>query len=109
MIPLHEAQRIIRVSLRLAPTVGVPLEDALGCVAAEVIVARESVPGFSNAAMDGYALRASDTVAGFTQLRVTNSLMAGDVSTRRLESGEAVRIMTGTPLPDGADSVCKIE
>jgi molybdopterin molybdotransferase len=109
MIPLHEAQRIIRVSLRIAPTVGVPLEDALGCVAAEEIVARESVPGFANAAMDGYTLRASDTLAGSTQLRVTNSLMAGDVSTRRLESGEAVRIMTGTPLPDGADSVCKIE
>ncbi len=109
MIPLHEAQQIIRVSLRMAPPVGVPLEDAVGCVGAEEIVARESVPGFSNAAMDGYALRASDTVAGSTQLRVTNSLMAGDVSTRGLESGEAVRIMTGTPLPDGADSVCKIE
>ncbi len=93
----------------MAPPVGVPLEDALGCVAAEEIVARESVPGFSNAAMDGYALRAGDTVTGSTQLRVTDSLMAGDVSTRHLESGEAVRIMTGTPLPDGADSVCKIE
>ena len=109
MIPLHEAQRIIGDSLRVAEPVGMTLEDALGCVSAEEIVARESVPGFSNAAMDGYALRASDTMAGSTQLRVTNSLMAGDVSTRLLESGEAMRIMTGTPLPDGADSVCKIE
>jgi molybdopterin molybdotransferase len=59
--------------------------------------------------MDGYALRASDTSAGPTRLRVMGTIFAGDATERPLGAGEAMRIMTGAPLPDGADSVSMIE
>jgi molybdenum cofactor synthesis domain-containing protein len=59
--------------------------------------------------MDGFALRSSDTSSGSARLSVTDSVYAGDVSSLRLETGQAMRIMTGAPLPEGADCVCMIE
>lgn len=109
MIPLEEAQGFVRDSIAALPPVELPLDEALGCVVAEELRAKERVPGFSNSAMDGYAIRAIDTAPGSAKLRVIGSVMAGDVSTLRVKTGGAVRIMTGAPLPDGADSVCKIE
>jgi molybdenum cofactor synthesis domain-containing protein len=109
VIPLEEAQRFVRGSIAPLPPVELPLDGALGCVAAEELRAKERIPGFTNSAMDGYALRAIDTAHGSARLRVIGSVLAGDVSTLRVETGGAVRIMTGAPLPDGADGVCKIE
>lgn len=109
MIPLQEAQQYVRETLHALAPVQTPLSKALGCVAAEQLIALEPVPGFTNSSMDGYALRAADTSGGAVRLRVVGIVLAGDVPTRPLTNGEVVRIMTGAPLPDGADAVCMIE
>jgi molybdopterin molybdotransferase len=86
------------------------LDAALGCVVAETVVAREAVPPFANTAMDGYAVRAADTAAAPVTLRVAGTVRAGMSG---LDSpvgpGEAVRIMTGAPVPPGADSIVMVE
>jgi molybdenum cofactor synthesis domain-containing protein len=109
MIPLEEAQGFVHQSLTALAPVELSLEDTLGCVGAEQLTAREKVPGFTNSAMDGYALRAVDSSIDSVQLRVLESVLAGDVPRQRLEAGDAMRVMTGAPLPEGADCVCKIE
>jgi molybdenum cofactor synthesis domain-containing protein len=86
-----------------------PLLEGLGCVLAEVVVATEDVPAFANSAMDGYALLASDTAAAPRELRVVGSTMAGEGPAGKVASGETVRIMTGAPIPEGADAVCMME
>ncbi|MDE3007547.1 MAG: molybdopterin molybdotransferase MoeA [Acidobacteriota bacterium] len=85
------------------------LDDALGCVIAQRVVATEAVPGFANSSMDGYALRADDTRDVPTRLRVTGTTLAGAAPSAPVAPGEARRIMTGAPLPPGADSVFMIE
>lgn len=109
MITLDEAKRFVLEGLVALEPVEVALAEALGCVVAEHVVARESIPGFTNSSMDGFALRADDTISGSARLAVVDAVMAGDVSAVRVHAGEATRIMTGAPLPDGADAVCMIE
>lgn len=96
----------------LAPCT-VPLAEALGRALAEDLVAREGVPPFTNAAMDGFALRAADAAAAResmpVSLRIVGSLPAGQVPNRPLGPDEAIRIMTGAPLPQGADAVVPVE
>jgi molybdopterin molybdotransferase len=91
----------------------VPLPEGLGRVLAQEIVARDSLPPFSNSSMDGYALRASDTldasVASPAKLRVVDDIAAGTVSKSTIVVGTAARIMTGAPLPVGADAVVPVE
>jgi molybdenum cofactor synthesis domain-containing protein len=82
-------------------------------VLAETVIAPEPVPPFANSAMDGYAVRNSD-VAGATdahpvRLHVVGELPAGHAPTQRVGSGEAIRIMTGAPIPEGADAVVMVE
>ncbi|MGB5038013.1 MAG: molybdopterin molybdenumtransferase MoeA, partial [Blastocatellia bacterium] len=91
----------------------VALSDAHGRVLAEPIVAAYDIPARDNTAMDGYAVRAGD-VEGATRekpvtLEVVETLPAGYVASRRVEPGTAIRIMTGAPMPDGADSVVIVE
>ncbi|MGC1419869.1 MAG: gephyrin-like molybdotransferase Glp [Acidimicrobiales bacterium] len=109
MIPLEEAQHYVLESLRALDPVEARVADALGCVCAQDIVAIEALPGFPNSSMDGYALRASDTADGPVRLRVAATVLAGGKADRALEAGEAARIMTGAPLPDGTDAVSMIE
>jgi molybdenum cofactor synthesis domain-containing protein len=90
------------------PAIAIAPRDALGFVLAAPVVATESLPGFANSAMDGYALRALDTAPSGAVLEVIGSTMAGEPA-RTIHTGEAVRIMTGAPLPIGADAVCVIE
>ena len=85
------------------------IDDALGHVTASAVVARSAVPPFATSAMDGYALRSSDTTGGPVSLRVVGALMAGDEPRLTVGPGEAVRIMTGAAVPSGADAVCVIE
>ena len=85
------------------------LVDALGCVAAERVLAREAVPGFANSSMDGFALRSVDSEAAPVRLRVVGTTLAGSAPAAVLAPGEAQRIMTGAPMPPGADCVCMIE
>lgn len=109
MIEVDEARGFVLERLTALESVRVTLAEALGCVASEPIVATEPVPGFRNSSMDGYAVRSADTADGPVRLRVVGIVLAGDVPERRLEAGEAMRIMTGAPIPEGADAVCMIE
>lgn len=87
--------------------------DAQGCVLAEDVAARGSLPGFTNSAMDGYAVRAQD-VAGASPdapvlLPVVNDIAAGNTAPLSLAPGQTMRIMTGAPMPRGADAVVPVE
>jgi molybdenum cofactor synthesis domain-containing protein len=109
MITYEEARRFVLKDLApLAPR-DFEIRDALGLVMAEAVVAREASPRFANSAMDGFALRAEDTSSGEVRLQVVGTIFAGDTTAISVGSGEAVRIMTGARLPDGADGVCMRE
>lgn len=89
------------------------LSDALGLVLAEDIRAQEQLPPFTNSAMDGYAVVAADLTGGDARhpvrLRLVGEVAAGAGALPRVEPGAAVRIMTGAPLPPGADTVVPVE
>ena len=91
----------------------VPILDALGRVLAEEIVADTNIPPFDNSGMDGYAVRGADvaeaTPGSPVRLAVIGSVAAGYVAEMRVQPDAAVRIMTGAPLPDGADAVVPFE
>lgn len=82
----------------------VPLQDACGRVLAETVTARRDQPPFSASAMDGYAVQSSDAVPG-ARLSVIGEAAAGHRFAGGLSQGQAVRIFTGAPVPDGADRV----
>lgn len=106
-ITVHEAQQILES--RVAPIERperVALAEALGRMLAEPVGAPIDVPPFSRSAMDGYAFRSQNTPG---TLRVVGTLYAGETWPRALASGEALRIMTGAPLPSGADTVLEQE
>ncbi len=113
MTPLDEAQaRIARDISPLAP-IEVPLSEARGLVLAQDVTSSEAIPPFANTAMDGFAVRAADTAGASSSNPVTvpvvATVAAGAVAPRALEAGEAMRIMTGAPIPDGADAVIMVE
>jgi molybdenum cofactor synthesis domain-containing protein len=91
-----------------APVV-VARPDASGLVLAEPVHSPEAVPPFDNTAVDGYAVRAADVAAAPVELTVVAELAAGAASSRAVGPGEAVRIMTGAPVPDGADAIVMVE
>ncbi len=89
----------------------VALTDALGCVAGAEVVAPFDLPRFDNAAMDGYAVRTADVARAPVTLPVTDDLaaVARDEAVAALTQGSAARIMTGAPVPPGADAVVRVE
>lgn len=103
---------ILGVVTQLEPR-EVDLADALGLALADDVTASQPVPPFANTAMDGYAVRADDTRDATAdtpaRLRVTADLPAGHAPTRSVGAGEAIRIMTGAPMPDGADAIVMVE
>ncbi len=107
LLPVAEAERLI--AERVAPVDGceaVPLREALGRVLAEDIVAPVNVPPFDNSAVDGYAVRGDDLAAdGERRLTIVDRVTAGHAAAHAVNSGEAIRIFTGAPMPAGADSV----
>jgi len=109
MISYEEAREFVLKDLRPLAPKEVELKDALGLVIAGVVRAREPSPRFANSSMDGFALRAADTANGEVRLKIVDTIFAGDVAATAVKTGEAARIMTGAPLPDGADSVCMRE
>ncbi len=113
MIAVEEAQRILLTSVERLGEEHVELLDALGRVLAEDIVAPEQILPWDNSAMDGYALRAEDT-RGVSEahpvvLRLAGTVAAGRIFEGILEKGQALRIMTGAPMPPGADAVIRQE
>jgi molybdenum cofactor synthesis domain-containing protein len=111
LLALEEAQAHVlsRVPGPL-PAEPAPVDPGLaGRVAAAEVVAGEAVPPFANSAMDGFAVRAVDTEAAPVVLRVTTTTLAGHGPAGEVGPGEAVRIMTGAPVPPGADAVVPVE
>jgi molybdopterin molybdotransferase len=96
-------------SVPTLPAVETPLLDALGLVLAEDIAADRDVPPFRNSAMDGYAVRGDDVASAPVELRVVGEVAAGGFPDRTVGTGEAMRIMTGAPMPEGADTVVRVE
>lgn len=109
MIPLSHARRLVLEGRDVLAPCTMELSRALGHVLAAPVVSGEPVPPFTNSAMDGYALRAADTDGAPTTLRVVGAIMAGQDGALEVRPGEAVRIMTGAPVPVGADAVCMVE
>lgn len=91
----------------------VPTIEALGRILAEDVVAATNIPPFANSSMDGYAVRAADVVRAASdspvKLRVVGTVLAGKVADTVVGQAEAMRIMTGAPLPPGADAVIPVE
>ncbi|MCQ1534105.1 molybdopterin biosynthesis protein [Methanosarcina sp. KYL-1] len=113
LVSVEEARRIIG-GLQVNPGTEIaPLEDARGKTLSEDIVAGISVPSFSRAVMDGYAVKASDTYACSEtepiRLRLLGNIPAGSGAKYAVQAGEAVEIATGAPVPEGADAVVMVE
>ena len=109
MISVAEAIQIVRQQTASLPTERVRIEDALGRVLGEDVVADTDLPPFDRAQMDGYAVRAQDVNESPVRLRIVGESAAGKGWHHQLEEGQAVRIMTGAPVPAGADSVQQVE
>jgi len=109
MIPLHEAQEAVLAGCKPLTPVQVVYSEMTGRVLAQDVVATEDVPPFSNTAVDGYAVRASDTEQTPVELVVVDTLAAGAEPKIAVNAGEAIRIMTGAPMPAGADAVVMVE
>jgi molybdenum cofactor synthesis domain-containing protein len=109
MMPLSEAQQLAMSHARALDSVQIPIDEALGCVTAADVLAPEDVPPFANTAMDGYAVRSGDTDGAPVELDVVGVLAAGAAPTVGVGPGEAIQIMTGAPIPDGADGIAIVE
>lgn len=93
----------------MLPAESVALADARRRFLAEDVVADSDLPPFDRSQMDGYAVRATDTQSAPVRLRIVGESAAGRGWHQEMKAGEAVRIMTGAPLPSGADSVQQVE
>jgi molybdopterin molybdotransferase len=100
-------------TVRRLPPIGVKLLDAQGHVLAQDVTSEVALPGFRNSAMDGYAVHAADlavaTEAAPVALAVAGDIAAGSTQALSLPPGQSMRIMTGAPMPDGADAVVPVE
>ncbi|HWS56314.1 MAG TPA: gephyrin-like molybdotransferase Glp [Pyrinomonadaceae bacterium] len=109
MISVPEAIGIVLAQTRPLGVERVALEEAPGRVLAEEVVADTDLPPFDRAQMDGYAVRSEDVRDAPARLRVVGEAAAGRGWRGRVGAGEAVRIMTGAPVPEGADGVQQVE
>ncbi len=108
MLSFYEAREQILTAVPLLPIEDAALLDAAGRAVAEAVIASQPLPAFDNSAMDGYAVRITDCGAGVL-LPIKGYLPAGSDSDRRIEPGTAIKIMTGAPVPPGADAVVPFE
>src|SRR6185437_6963920 len=102
MIDLEVAQAKVLTRVHRLQPVEMSLRDALGCVLADDAVATEAIPPFANTAVDGYAVRAEDVREVPIELEVVGELRAGRWPDTSVGIGQAMRIMTGSPIPDGS-------
>ncbi len=112
MISVEEALARILAEIEPLPATQVPLSETFGLVLAQDIVAQEDIPPFANSAMDGFALLSRDSQPRNGQparLRISGGVAAGYVADHAVEEGTAMRIMTGAPVPPGADTVIQVE
>lgn len=109
MIPISEALKIINLQTGKLGVERIDLADSVGRILAEDIIADSDMPPFDRSQMDGYAVRAIDTKNVPVELKIVGESAAGRGWKGKLKKGEAVRIMTGAPVPLGADGVQKLE
>lgn len=109
MRPITEVRASILSAVRLLPSERVPFQDAVGRILAEPVTAPHDVPSFSNSAMDGFAVRGADVGAAGAVLEIIEDVAAGQVAQSRVGEGQAIKIMTGAPMPEGADTVVRVE
>lgn len=110
---VDEHLRRVLADLRVPEPIELALLDAQGLLCAEDVLASAPLPGFDNSAMDGYAVRASDTAAATEDepvvLPVVGDIPAGSRAPRAVSQGICLRIMTGAPMPSGADAIVPVE
>lgn len=109
LLTVEEARAKVLGAIKPLEQVDVPIADARGAVTAMELKAPHDLPRFDNSAMDGYAVVSQDTADAPVQLEVIGEVRAGDPGDLKVRPGTAARIMTGAPLPAGADSVCPVE
>lgn len=110
MISIEEAQRLISEQTRSFGTEEISIDDALNRILAEDIFADRDYPPFNRATMDGYAVLSSDfNNDKQTILQLIGVLHAGNISTQVVTTGTCIKIMTGAPVPEGADAVVRFE
>jgi molybdopterin molybdotransferase len=113
MLSVEEARDTILANATLLAPETMPLDDAAGLVLAQDVMAWGNVPPFANSAMDGFAVRSDDIAqaseAHPVRLHILEDIPAGHVATGVVSPGTAMRIMTGAPLPGGADTVVHVE
>jgi molybdenum cofactor synthesis domain-containing protein len=113
VISLEEAKAHVLERVPLLPVADLDLATAVGCVTAEAVTAGDAIPSFDNTAMDGYAVRSADVAdasAGApARLDVVATLAAGTGDRPEIGPGQAARIMTGAPVPPGADAIVMVE
>lgn len=109
MRPLAEAQRDVLKAVPLLPAVDLSLNQALGLALARPVLAPHDVPPFTNSAMDGYAVQGADVTSAPVTLHLIEDVAAGHVARGVVTPGDAIKIMTGAPMPGGADTVVKVE
>ncbi|MFM9094031.1 MAG: gephyrin-like molybdotransferase Glp [Acidimicrobiaceae bacterium] len=109
MISLFEAQKIVIGGCEPVAPILVDCQSMAGRVVANDIVATEFIPPFANTAVDGFAVRAQDVTTTGVELEVLGVIGAGHVASYEIGAGQAARIMTGAPMPRGADAVVMIE
>ncbi|HEX5646625.1 MAG TPA: gephyrin-like molybdotransferase Glp [Nitrospira sp.] len=114
LTPLHEAQHIVLDATAVLGLEKISLLDALGRTIGEDIVAERDNPPWDNSAMDGFAVRWEDikqdhAIQKPVTLAVIEDVPAGRMPSKTVGAGQAIRIMTGAPIPQGADTVLKVE
>ncbi len=109
MISLEDAREFVLDRISSLSAVEVPIAEADAMVLADAVVATEQVPPFANTAMDGFAVRSADTTDVPVVLDMVGTVAAGSTFEGTLEAGQAIRIMTGAPMPAGADAVVMVE
>ena len=107
-LDIAQAQALIAEQCSLLAAETTTVDHALGLVLAEQVVASGDVPSRANSAMDGFAVRSADLAQHPARLSVVEDIKAGDMPTQTLQSGQCSRIMTGAPVPAGADAVLSL-
>jgi molybdopterin molybdotransferase len=107
LMPIAEMERLIETRISpVAETEEVSLRDELGRVLAREVMAGLDLPPFDNSAVDGFAVRHRDVApSGETRLAVVDRVQAGAAAAHPIAAGAAIRIFTGAPMPQGADTV----
>lgn len=109
MRPIEEVRAEVVSMMKRLPTETVSYLDAGGRILARSVFSRENIPAFANSSMDGFAVRAADVAEPGAILRILEDVPAGSVAKAAVRHGEAIRIMTGAPMPEGADAVVRVE